>query len=328
MAMENEITMEIYHPSKIEFMAGMQRAEPVNKDHTAIIAAKECLRKYFYQIVLGRTPKEDAIYFAWGTAYHKFRQHLELSYRENSNGYGTKFNEAAAMLAYSRGYNAGIAHWEAKGKDQDATSKFSWMTKKRLEASFRKAFEFWKIEKKRGNIEVLAIEQPFNIEMPDGTQRSGTADQIVKFNGKVWGRDFKTTSKDTTFYERSMDPNDQFSGYTYGEGILHGTQIQGQLVELLYNGKSTKNGDKGPEIIPLTTSRTTWQLKDWEKGHMMWVKILDMCREEDNYPMSEKNCSFCQFHAVCTSGSEGAAMAQLKANFNFRPWDHTKVGQD
>ena len=46
----------------------------------------------------------------------------------------------------------------------------------------------------------------------------GRADQIVKWSGKVWGRDFKTSSKDGAFYQRQLDPNEQFTGYTYAEG--------------------------------------------------------------------------------------------------------------
>jgi PD-(D/E)XK nuclease superfamily len=326
--MKEEVTMEIFHPSKHEFMSQLPRFEPVNRDHTADIAAKQCLRKYFYQIVLARQPKDDAVYFAWGTAYHRFRQVLENEYKKRSNGYGFKFNEAEALAAFGIGLMTGVRYWTERGKEQGIESKFSWMTEKRFIASCKIAFEHWKIEKKQGKIEVLAIEQPFNVSMPDGSNRGGTADQIVRWQGKVWGRDFKTTSKDSSFYERTLDPNDQFTGYTYCEGLLKGERIEGQLVELLYNGKSTKKEQKGPEIITLVASRTEYQLKDWAKGHKFWMKVLELAREEDNYPMSEVGCSFCQFHEVCTAPNEAKAINLLENKYNLRPWDHTKVGAE
>jgi PD-(D/E)XK nuclease superfamily protein len=332
-----KVENEIYTDVKKVFMKEFDRYEPVHKDHTAIIHAKECLRLYFYVLVLGRIPKEEAIWFPWGSAYHKYRQVLETQFgigdklpRDTEGKF--KWNEERdlprAILAHAQASIAGLKYWKDHGEDQDSTSKFNFMTSQRLQASFKVAFEWWKDEKRKGKIEVIAIEQPFNIEMPDGSIRSGTADQIVKWDGDVWGRDFKTTTKDRMFYERTLSPNDQFTGYTYAEGILASTRVKGQLIEVLYNAKGTKSGDKGPEIIDHTTTRTQWQIEDWVRGHEFWVKILDQARAEDNYPMSEKTCSFCNFHEVCNARTESEATYLLKTKYNLRPWDHTRVGAD
>jgi hypothetical protein len=322
-----EVRMEIHdHPNK-KFMAKYDRYEPVILDHTAMISAKTCKRKYFYQIVLGRVPKEDAIYFAWGSAYHKFREILERQY-----GYGNlkplKFDEQLANASFVIAANAGVDYWRKHGKDQGVDDKFSWMTSPRLLKSFAVAFKHWMLEKQQGKIEILAVEQAFNIQLPDGSYRSGRADQIIKWNGKTWGRDFKTSSKDGVFYARTLDPNEQFTGYTYAEGKLTGEQIQGQIIEVLYNAKATKKEEKGPEIVVLTASRTDYQLEMWEKEHMFYKKIIDMCRSEDIWPMEEVGCSFCPYHAVCKQGSEAGMMYQLESQFNVRPWNNAEIGQD
>lgn len=321
------VTMELQPVPKREFMPRYERYEPVILDHTAMITAKNCLRMYFYRIVLGRVPKEDAIYFAWGSAYHKFRHVLELKYGFGPN-LPPKYDEAKAKDAYAEAAIAGVAYWKTHGRDQDVNSKFSWMTTERLLKSFMVAFKHWSIEKQRGAVIVIAVEQAFNIQLPDGSHRSGRADQIVRWGGKLWGRDFKTSSKDGAFYQRTLDPNEQFTGYTYAEACLSGESVQGQLVEVLYNAKATKYKENGPEIVELTASRTGYQLKMWEKEHMFFKRIIDTAREEDTWPMEEVGCSFCPYHVVCKQPSEAAMMYQLETSFNVSPWDNTKVGHD
>lgn len=321
------VTMETHpHPNK-KFMSRFERYEPVVLDHTAMIAAKTCFRKYFYQIVLGRVTKEEAIYFAWGSSYHKFRHLLELEYGIGDNR-PPKFDFDKAMDAFTIATNAAMDYWRKHGKDQDTESKYSFMTQARLMKSFKVAFTHWSKEKQQGAIEVLQVEQPFNIQMADGSYRAGRADQIVRWVSKIWGRDFKTSSKNSAFYERYLDPNEQFTGYTWSEAQLAGERVQGQLVELLYNEKPTKYKENGPEIIPLVASRTDYQLNMWEKEHIFYAKLIAECREADTWPMQEVSCPFCPYHNVCKQGSEASQMYQLETQFNVRPWDHTKVGHD
>lgn len=321
-----EVTMEVQpHPNK-KFMARFERYEPVIMDHTAMITAKKCLKMYFYQIVLGRVTKDEAIYFAWGSSYHKFREVLEKEYGFGSNK-PPKFDENKALDAFTKAVNAGLMYWRAKGKDQTAEDKFSWMTAPRLFKSFQVAFEHWKREKQRGVIEVIAVEQPFNVQLADGSHRSGRADQIIRWMNKPWGRDFKTSSKEGAFYARSLEPNEQFSGYTFAEAQLTGENIQGQIVEVLFNAKATKNKENGPEIFELTASRNKWQLEQWEKDHIFWNQILTKARNEDHYPMTEAQCPFCPYHSVCKQSNEASMMYQLETSFKVRPWDNTKIGE-
>jgi hypothetical protein len=202
------------------------------------------------------------------------------------------------------------------------------MTTERLMKSFVHAFRHWTREKQQGRIEVLAVEQPFNVQLADGSFTSGKADQIIRWNSKVWGRDFKTSSSDSGFYSRRLEPNDQFTRYTLAEGKLVGEQIQGQFIEMLYNAKPTKSDTKGPSIIELTTSRTTYQLKQFEEEQAVWNSVLDVYRKNDVWPMAEPSCPFCPFHSVCSKPSEGAMMAQLEMHFNVRPWDNTRIGEE
>jgi hypothetical protein len=191
------------------------------------------------------------------------------------------------------------------------------------------AFRHWEHEKDQGKIEVLAVEQPFNVELVknSGEFTSGRFDQIIRFNGRVWGRDFKTTSKDLRFYDRTLTPNDQFTRYTYAESLLKGERVRGQFIEVLYNAKETKSKSGGPTLQTYLAERTDFELDDWLNDEMFTRKTIQASREADRWPKNEKGCTFCHFHSVCKIGSENGQLSKLRAEYVQREWDNTKTGE-
>jgi hypothetical protein len=322
-----EVTMDLVeHPNK-RFMAKYHRYEPKVKDSTAVKFLKLCARKYFYTIVLGRVSLEDEVIFAWGSAYHVFREILEKEY-----GYGpdapVRYDETKAAHAFVKAHAAGMKHWKEHGKDQEPEAKYGFMTAGRLFLSFKAAFKHWENEKKIGRIKVIAVEAPLIVQLADGSYTGGKADQIIRVNGKSWGRDFKTTTIDLKYYPRSLEPNDQFTRYTLMEEKVVGERLQGQFVEVLYNNKPTKKESKGPLIDLFTTERTPYQLNLFEQENVHWNRILELNREHDIWPMQENACWNCIFHSVCKKGSEEGMMSQLEQFFKVRPWDFTRIGED
>jgi len=291
-----------------------------------MIVAKECFRKYFFRIVLGFTDKDTPPYFTFGSVYHKFREILELKYMESP----TKDDKELDNMILFAIQAALVLAKKLKMTDPMVGTKWEFMTKARLVESCMVAGKHWKREKLMGEIEVLAVEQNFNIEVKDENENptgifiGGKADQILRWRGRLWGRDFKTSSQNQEgWYIRSLDPNDQFTRYTWAEAQLNGEHVEGQLIEVMYNAKSTKTTKKGPKIYPHMATRTEWQLKRWIKEQIFFSKLLDQCREEDIYPMEEKSCVYCIFHSVCKKGSERAMIAKLQAEFKHEPWDCT-----
>jgi PD-(D/E)XK nuclease superfamily len=325
-----EVTMELEPVPKQEFMARFNRYEPKIKDSTAVRSFKTCDRKYFLEIVLGFTSNTGNIVFAWGISYHKYREVLEREYGFGPNK-PPQFDLPRADAAHTTARQIALKYWIAHSDEQPEGSKWEFMSTGRLIQTFETAYEYWKIEKQRGQIEVIAIEQPFNVQLADGSYRAGRADQLVRWNGALWGRDFKTTSKDSDFFARSIDPNDQFTGYILGESLLAGEPVQGQIVELMYNVKipkrTTPSKNYGPVVIPLTVAKTEQQLKQWERELVVVHKQIDMDRELDIWPMKEISCPFCTFHSVCIKPTESSMMAALEQNFTQRAWDCTKIGE-
>jgi hypothetical protein len=214
-----------------------------------------------------------------------------------------------------------IDYWiEKDGEGAAKGTKWDFMTVGRMLKSFAYAFNWWKKEKLARRYIVLFTEQIFQLKMPDGSITGGKIDQIVRWNGRPWIRDFKTTSKLDAFYSRTLEPNDQFSRYTWAGSQLAGAEVQGVIVEVLYNNKKD-----GPEIRPLTTSQTKNQLDNWEAENSVWTKRIVESRETGIYPSNEKPCKYCKFHSVCQMPNEPAMVRHLKANYRIEPWDFTKA---
>jgi hypothetical protein len=318
------VTMEL-EKHEPRYMARFRRYEPLIKDSHATKVYKQCPKMYFLQIVLGFNSPEKFVIFAWGSAYHKFREVLERTY-----GFGSdkppQFDADKAREALIAGTLVGLEYWRKHGEDQEPGSKWGFMTADRLLLSFKRAYTHWQREKEQNQIEVVAVEQAFNVQLRDGSRTSGRFDQLVRWLGVLWNRDFKSTTKDSAFYARQLDPNDQFTRYTLAGSYLAGEPVQGAIVELLYNNNPTRNKTHGPDIFPLTTSRTKEQLDTFEKEVTTLNRKLAINRELDVWEKNEGACAFCPYHSVCTQPSEEAEMEKLEQHFIVRPWDNTKVG--
>ena len=298
----------IPHPNA-QFMAELPRSEPVIRDHTNDIKRQTCRRLYFYSVVLGYRGRGNPIYLNWGITYHKFREVLER----------TQDFKAALKTV--------IETWQkTQGQDPIVGTKWDFMTLNRMLASCQAGYAFWKREKELKRIEVLPefIEKHLVVTLKDGlTQIGARVDQLVRWTGKLWGRDFKTSSKMGKFYERNLDPNDQFDRQSFIEGKLTGEHVQGVLVEVLYNTKK-----EGPEVKGYMTQRTKYQLEKFEDEQCYATEELTQLRAKDQWPMDKKQCPFCEFRRVCMAPNEQAMVAQLKNSFEHHPWDFLKEGAE
>lgn len=300
--------IESYNKGNLRLLPTLERCEPKVQDSTAIMNGESCMRKYFYRIVVGRVPKSSNMQLIWdfGSAYHKFREILEKS---------NDFKEAYKIIL-----NTKLPVASAK--------KYEHLNLERLSKICFLAYEHVQKEKAQGKIKVLQTEAPFNVKL-EGSDIyfGGRADQIVEWNGKVWGRDFKTTTKEINYFSRGVKPNDQFLRYYVGESLLHTPNgsgfIEGILVEVMQNlpTKSTIH------TIPVQFS--SYQVNQWiEEQKWFNDHVLKSAREKDIWMMQPHNCGFCDYHSVCANGTnERAIEYKLRNDFIYRPWDFTHVEQ-
>lgn len=296
--------------------------EPRLMDSTAVTTFMVCPRKYFYRMILGYDNPVRQPYFAFGSAYHLFRHVIEVEYLKEPDITKLGNHVIKGIEAASAYCDKNLIHTDTNPK-----YKWGWMTKDRLIKSCIAGANWWKAEKQKGAIKVLAMEQPFQIELSNGRIIAGRADQVVNFNGKVWGRDFKTSSSQGNYYINSLNPNHQFSLYTYAENKLAGwddndindrLKVEGQLIEVLYNNKT-----QGPKIEVYLAQRTRNELLTWLKEEQYWHSMIEGCKESDTWPMNPKSCTFCEYRKVCELSNETQQMTYLKNNYKFKPWDCT-----
>lgn len=294
-----------YDPTKIKFLPTLQRHEPFIMDSSSRKTLMKCRRMYFYKHVLGRVPfsNKNQPVLDFGTAYHKFRELLE-----------------------TKGYAAAIAYvMTAKLTQVDPKSKWGFLDSLRLVKTCQLAYENWQKEKTLGKIEVIAVEQPFNCEISPGVFIGGKADQIIKWNGRLWGRDWKTTTKDKSVFTKQVEVNDQVSTYIVGESEISGQEVQGIIFDVVYNAKTV-----GPEFYTVLQTRNPLQKEQWKKEIEWDQQQLAKMREEDFWPMDTPGyqCEWCDYHKVCRSGNPASMEAILRTEYKFDPWDHTKADNE
>ena len=300
-----------------KFLPTLERYEPQILDHTATKYLKECFRKYFFRIVLARKSRKErnAVVFAWGNAIHAF------------------FEEVYQTADFDKAFAQALKKYKAPSpmdskKDQEIYSI------RRLMLVCKACWEFYTKEVQRGHVKVLGIEQPFIIQLPDGTMTGGRMDQHAQIAGRTWPRDWKSTSKQINFFAMGFNPNDQATRYTYAASVLAGwnprdrstdhRKVEGIQFIVIQNMQALSSIKI--EAVPVTKS--VEELLSWEADQMLWYKMLDTCRTLDHWPKSENNCSWCDYQEVCKISSDSSREFFLKDKFDVSPWDFMKVGQE
>lgn len=307
----------------ITFLKDLPRCEPIMIDSSALNEYKTCPRKYFYRMVLGFADRESPPYFAFGSALHLC---VELWFKNIDLPVDAR-NKLAFKAAMDY-HNKNISPLMIQ-----PGAKYDFLSLQRLILSCKLLIDFFVEEQKLGKVEVIASEQIINTVLPDGNTIGGRSDQIVRWNGRLVGRDFKTTSQKLKYFERSLEPNDQFSRYTYIQGKNHGEVVLGQFVLVIANNKTdigdgSNKPNPGPYLKQFLTTRSAWQLEMWEKEQIEYHKSLERCRETDVWPMNEKSCYRCPFRKTCCSASEEGIKSSLQTEFIRKPWDFTSIGEE
>lgn len=305
---------------KRKFLPTLERSEPLIKDHTAVKTFMECKRKYFLRMVASRTARTSALesIFAWGSAVHKFAEVYSISYDIESAG------DAASQMF-----------------KKPVLDKPSWahLDFQRFAQTLGEVAKFFDQEKESGFIKTESVETPFNLELPDGSVIGGRIDALLSYSGgQQWVRDLKTTTKNLHWFIQSLDPNDQATRYVYARSRMMGWDSTSQKISQKANGieflvisneAPTKSNKKGPKIERFPLSRSNDQLVEFERQQMFIHKMIDLCREADEWPMEiTSNCQWCDYVSVCRAPNENNMEQRLKSDFNYRPWDHQKVEQD
>jgi hypothetical protein len=280
-------------------------------DFTITNAHAECPRRALYEYVFNRRMFEEGPALKWGSAYHTYRELLER---------GLKGGEAMAGV-HKRLTERLCEMWE----EPDGEGKHGWRTKGRMADMFEEARQRVEDEAALGELEVIATEMPFAIRLPTGLVWSGKLDQLVRWRGALWVRDFKTTSRMGKTYFNGYEIDHQITGYHWAAEKLSGEPVKGIIVEAMYNTLR-----QGPEMASRHFMRNESQQLAW------MASVTKECEDfQRNFGQLEelgvhafpqrttacKNWGGCGWLPACEMGGNAAVQRFIAGNTEERRWD-------
>ena len=305
-----------------------------------------CPRLYMYRYLMRRGPSGKSFPIQFGLSYHKYREVVEHIMLDNSVSMDDEI--------HLEGISAALTDFE----DPPVEHRHAFLNTGRLVQSLNLAKARIIEEQRRGRIKVVRAEDSFDVALPvpefcpacnhlvfdpDDSECEacgyvfprfgGRMDQVISWNGKLWVRDFKTTSRLGNTYADQFDPNHQISGYVWAAEKLSGRPVKGAIIETLYN---TKN--QGPEFKQFTTTRSPGQLEAWLGSIMQEITDLkrNVARVGDlgylSFPQRTSACSDyggCFFRGSpmsvgpCSMQNAQEMERWLEANTDYSHWDFT-----
>lgn len=276
-------------------------------DFSIISQVARCPRKAFYQYWLNRSPTGKNYPINFGVAYHTYREMLEKMYLDNPEGNWDLYHKAAFQIATEGWVDPPLEHTKA------------FLTHTRLRETCIQSFAEWKDEKLQGHRRVLFAEQGFEIILPSGRKYGGRFDQLFEWVGKLWVRDYKTTSRMGKRYAEQFEPNNQLAGYIWSASELSIRPVEGVLVEVVYNTKL-----KGPEFHPFISTRNKGHLDQWIESTEEELNQIEKMEERDVWPMRTGACNDyggCYFREACKHEHWKGIERWLEGNTQHSVWD-------
>ena len=278
-------------------------------DTSVLQTWQRCPRKAYLQYWLNRSPGGKNYSIGFGLAYHTFREELEKAWM----GVEGDFDEASTC------YKIALAIATDGWEDPPLEHSKRFLTRQRLLESCQQGLELWLAEKRNKIFNVLEVEQGFQLPFPSGRVFGGRFDQILEWNGQLWVRDFKTTSRMGKSYPRQFDPNDQMTCYTWAASQLSGRPVQGVIIQVIYN---TLN--KGPEHHQFISTRSDAHIAEWQKNVEREGAVLEAHSAENYFPMRTSACNDfngCYYRDCCGLSSWKMRDAWLEAHTVESHWD-------
>ncbi len=282
-------------------------------DFSTMSTYQRCGLKGFMQYSINRSPCGVNFPIQFGVAYHKFREILEISYKKAppENLGDREWQQKIYTVAWR------IASLSFVDPPHD--HKKAYLTTARLESACSQAFDIWLNEKASNRYEILFSEQSFDLELPSGRRFGGRFDQILEWNGNLWVRDFKTTSRMGKTYSQTFDPHNQMTGYVWAAQILSGRRVEGVIADVVYN---TKN--QGPTFHEFLATRNTGHIERWVQTVDFELGEIDRMHEEMCFPMRTGAChdfGGCYFRDCCKKTGWYMMEKWLASNTDESHWD-------
>lgn len=296
-------------------------------DNTRISGYKTCPRSYFIRHTLGWRPLGTGIALIFGLSWHDAQDVVW--------GYSKKFNMRDLAELASMAFNK---TWEGNGLPIDIPLESESYYLPRTPSIGREMLWEYCHERERmlQSAEVVAIEQPFAVPMPDmpGHWYIGRLDKVVDYNGQRLILEHKTTTAYATVGNFRSEWTDswfmsaQVKGYQFGGGLYYGNVnavwVDGALVH--------KKIHDAFKFVPV--SHNFVLLKEWIENTKRW--ITEISAEEDAFKVAgelkpgmfkrnDESCfgkfGACPFIDICRSVDDPSKLDGPPAGFVEEKWE-------
>lgn len=169
--------------------------------------AQMCRKKFYYSHILGYRPKKVSRSLSIGKVIHEcFDMH--------SRG------EQDIIKHIEQSYNMPVSDLEV---ERQLVDKYT-------------VLGMW-VNYPHATVDFKTVKSEFEFMVPldglRGVTLRGRVDGVVQHNGKLWIREFKTTSWDMAEYERKASVSSQGAAYIYGVSKYLGVEISGIIYDIL-----------------------------------------------------------------------------------------------
>lgn len=291
---------------------------PESFDNSMLSTFQRCPRKAFYHYYLNRAPDGINYPIQFGLGYHKYREILERIYIQKVVNGSEELTQNSAEAWHEIAFATALKVHDFT--DPPLDHRKSYLDTERLRESCDLALERWMREKAQGKIHVLFTEQPVAVPLPDiDEEYTGKMDQIVEWNGELWVRDFKTTSRMGKNYSDQFDPNNQMTGYVWMAEQLSGRRVKGVMIEVVYNTKRN-----GPEFHPFLSTRSPQAIEDWLEEVQYEIETARRYEKDDRYPKRTTACrdyGGCFFRGACQKANWRTRENWLRSKTIRSVWD-------
>lgn len=296
-------------------------------DNTRISAYKTCPRSYFIRHILGWRQLGTGIALIFGSSWHDAQDIVW--------GYSKKFSREDLAELASMSFNK---TWEENGLPLNIPLESEGYYAPRTPNIAREMLYNYCISRERmlKEAEVIAIEQPFAVPIPDmpGHWYIGRLDKVVDYNAQRLVLEHKTTTAYATVGNFRSDWVDswfmsaQVKGYQFGGGLYYGN-VNGVWVDGALVHRKVHDAFK---LVPISHNFTL--LKEWIEGTKAWIKQIS--EEEETFKRegklipglfkrNDESCfgkyGACPFIDICRSMDDPSKLDEPPSGFVEEHWE-------
>lgn len=305
-------------------------------DNTRVSAHRGCNRRYFFRHKAHIKSVGPELPLVFGLSWHSAMDVVWEHAKSSAN------DDELANLAY----HAFRDTWEEEGLTADPSPDQADTWLPRVPGVGLEMIYYY-IKQWRAMIatdyELLQIEMPFAVPLdPDDPNLLyiGRIDKVVRWRGKVWGIEHKTTSsykKDGYFrtdFLESFSPNSQIDGYLHALRMVYGDDAKGIIVDAALVHRTVHEGFKHIPIDKAEDLLSAWLYDTIEE--IKRIRINDeqllLVDEEDRimaaYPKNTGDCSSffgrpCPYINICKGDANplDIYLGEIPHGFEFKKWE-------